>query len=74
MNKKPIYKRKWFIAIIVFVVLSVAFGGGESSSKKKSSPTKSEKSVEVSEKTCKMGKWNIVSLIKHLSLNLERSI
>lgn len=69
MNKKPIYKRKWFIAIIVFVVLSVAFGGGESSSKTKSSPTKSEKSVEVSEKTCQMGDLLTVGKMEYRVLN-----
>lgn len=68
-EKKPIYKRVWFIALIVIIVISVgsSFGGdSKSSSSNNAEKTSSEKTTKNEEKSYHVGELVVVGDVEYI--------
>ena len=65
-NKKPIYKRWWFILLVVLIVLSIIGSLGETDT---GTPTDTPAKVEEKEPEIEYAKYTVDELIKDLNKN-----
>ena len=65
-NKKPIYKRWWFILLVVLIVLSIIGGLGETDT---DTPTNTPAKVEEKEPEIEYTEYTVDELIKDLEKN-----